>query len=64
MCSRSKHTKFGLTGSAPNQPTAPSITVINHDQIDDYFGPETRETPQQRECAIKARSRHLTDRNL
>lgn len=50
--------------STPNQPNTPTITVIQEDHVEDYFGGEPRVTPAQRADAIEARIRHFSHRNV
>ena len=49
--------------STPDQPAAPTVTVIRVDQIDDYFDPTQRISEQDRAGATVARQRHFAERN-
>lgn len=45
------------------QPATPRATVIDIDDIDDYFDPARRVTADQRAAALLARQRHFAERN-
>lgn len=49
--------------STPDQPAAPTITVIHVDQLDEYFDPGQRITPDERARDLEARARHFAERN-
>ncbi len=49
--------------TSPEQPAAPTVTVIDIDRVDDYFGPSRRVTADQRSAALLARQRHFAERN-
>jgi hypothetical protein len=49
--------------STPDQPAAPTVTVIRVDQIDDAFDSTQRITEQDRADAIVLRQRHFAERN-
>lgn len=49
--------------STPDQPTPPTVTVINVDEIDTYFDPSQRVSDDERADALAARQRHFARRN-
>jgi hypothetical protein len=49
--------------STPDQPATPTVSVIQADQIDDYFDPAQRVSGQDRAAAMLARLRHFAERN-
>lgn len=49
--------------STPNQPAAPTVTVISTGEIDRYFDPSQRLTPTDRAAAMARRHAHFAERN-
>ena len=49
--------------STPEQPSAPTLNVINVGEIDDYFDASRRVTEDERAAAMEARLRHFAVRN-
>jgi hypothetical protein len=49
--------------STPEQPTAPTLKVINVGEIDDNFDASRRVTEDERAAAMDARLRHFAARN-
>ena len=49
--------------TAAEQPAAPTATVIDLDDINEYFGPSRRVTADQRAAALLARQRHYAERD-
>ncbi|APE17657.1 hypothetical protein BOH72_22735 [Mycobacterium sp. WY10] len=49
--------------STPNQPAAPTVTVIGTDEIDRYFDPSQRLTAAERAAAMVKRHAHFAERN-
>jgi hypothetical protein len=49
--------------STPDQPATPMVTVIQVDQIDEYFDPAQSVSDQDRAAAMLARLRHFAERN-
>jgi hypothetical protein len=49
--------------TAAAQPPTPTATVIDIDDVDDYFDPSRRISADQRAAALSARQRHFGERN-
>jgi hypothetical protein len=49
--------------TASTQPATPTVTVIDIDRVDEYFGQERRVTVAQRTAALLERQRHFAERN-
>jgi hypothetical protein len=49
--------------TAADQPATPTATVIDVDDLDEYFGPSRRVTAEQRAAALLARQRHFAERD-
>jgi hypothetical protein len=49
--------------TAAEQPATPTATVIDIDDVDEYFDPSRRVTAAQRAAALSARQRHFAERD-